>query len=85
MNKHSFKSWLLATRPWSFPASGMPILVTLAYLFWLDRFHVDDGCACRRIDMGTHLPLFPRKARRANHFACLVGCCCIYLVSNMIV
>ena len=37
MNKHSFKSWLLATRPWSFPASGMPILVTLAYLFWLDR------------------------------------------------
>ena len=37
MNKHSFKSWLLATRPWSFPASAMPILVTLAYLFWLGR------------------------------------------------
>lgn len=42
MNKHSFKSWLLATRPWSFPASAMPILVTLAYLFWLGR-NVDWG------------------------------------------
>lgn len=34
MNKHSFKDWLIATRPWSFPASAMPVLVTLAYLFW---------------------------------------------------
>ena len=33
--KHSFKAWLLATRPWSFPASAMPVLVTLAYLFWM--------------------------------------------------
>ena len=33
--KHSFKAWLLATRPWSFPASAMPVLVTLAYLFWV--------------------------------------------------
>lgn len=32
---HSIKSWLIATRPWSFPASAMPILVTCAYLFWL--------------------------------------------------
>lgn len=32
--KHSFKSWLLATRPWSFPASAMPVLVTIAYLNW---------------------------------------------------
>ena len=31
---HSFKEWLIATRPWSFPASAMPILVTCAYLFW---------------------------------------------------
>lgn len=31
---HSFKSWLIATRPWSFPASAMPVLVTCAYLFW---------------------------------------------------
>ena len=34
MNKHSFKEWFIATRPWSFPASAMPVLVTLAYLFW---------------------------------------------------
>ena len=32
--KHGFKAWLLATRPWSFPASVMPVLATLAYLFW---------------------------------------------------
>ena len=32
--KHSFKAWILATRPWSFPASSMPVLATLAYLYW---------------------------------------------------
>ena len=32
--KHGFKAWLLAARPWSFPASAMPVLATLAYLFW---------------------------------------------------
>lgn len=32
--KHTFKEWLIAVRPWSFPASIMP-LVTLFYLFWL--------------------------------------------------
>ena len=32
--KHGFKDWLLATRPWSFPASAMPVVVTLAYLNW---------------------------------------------------
>lgn len=32
--KHSFQEWLLATRPWSFPASAMPVLVSLFYLFW---------------------------------------------------
>lgn len=31
---HTLKSWLLATRPWSFPASAMPVLVSLAFLFW---------------------------------------------------
>ena len=35
-NTHTFKEWLLATRPWSFPASAMPVLVTLAYLNWCD-------------------------------------------------
>lgn len=32
--EHSLKDWVMATRPWSFPASAMPVVVTLAYLFW---------------------------------------------------
>ena len=32
--KHGFKAWLIATRPWSFPASSMPIVATLSYLYW---------------------------------------------------
>ena len=32
--KHPFTHWLMAVRPWSFPASLMPVAVTLAYLFW---------------------------------------------------
>ena len=34
MRKHTFKQWFTATRPWSFPASAMPVAVTLAYLLW---------------------------------------------------
>lgn len=34
MSKHTLKDWILATRPWSFPASAMPVVVTTAYLFW---------------------------------------------------
>ena len=34
MGKHSLGQWFFAVRPWSFPASAMPIIVTLAYLFW---------------------------------------------------
>ena len=34
MGKHALKEWIFALRPWSFPASAMPIVVTLAYLFW---------------------------------------------------
>lgn len=30
--KHSLKEWMIAVRPWSFPASAMPVVVTLAYL-----------------------------------------------------
>lgn len=30
--KHSFKEWMIAVRPWSFPASAMPVIVTLAFL-----------------------------------------------------
>ncbi len=33
--KHTLKDWIIATRPWSFPASAMPVVVTLAYLFWI--------------------------------------------------
>ena len=34
MSKHPFGHWIVAVRPWSFPASAMPIIVTLAFLFW---------------------------------------------------
>ena len=34
MKKHTFGEWVLAVRPWSFPASAMPIITTLAFLFW---------------------------------------------------
>lgn len=34
MKKHTIGEWIIALRPWSFPASAMPILVTLAYLYW---------------------------------------------------
>lgn len=34
MGKHSFKEWIIAVRPWSFPASAMPVIVTAAFLFW---------------------------------------------------
>ena len=33
MTKHPFKEWVIAVRPWSFPASAMPIIATLAFLF----------------------------------------------------
>lgn len=34
MKRHTFKDWLIAVRPWSFPASAMPVVVTLAYVYW---------------------------------------------------
>ena len=34
MKKHTFAEWMIAVRPWSFPASAMPIIVTVTYLFW---------------------------------------------------
>lgn len=33
--KHSFKEWVLTTRPWSFPASAMPVLTTFAFMTWV--------------------------------------------------
>ncbi len=32
--KNSFKNWIIATRPWSFPASSMPALLTISYIFF---------------------------------------------------
>lgn len=32
--KHSVKDWILTTRPWSFPASAMPVLTTFAFMAW---------------------------------------------------
>lgn len=37
MAKHTLKEWYLATRPWSFPASAMPVASTIAYLFWVSQ------------------------------------------------
>ena len=35
MAVRTFKDWVLAVRPWSFPASVTPVFVTLAYLYFL--------------------------------------------------
>ncbi len=34
MKKHTFGEWVIAVRPWSFPASAMPVIVTMAFLFF---------------------------------------------------
>lgn len=36
MKKHTFREWMIAIRPWSIPASAMPIVVAISYLFWKD-------------------------------------------------
>ena len=33
MKGHTLKEWIIATRPWSFPASTMPVLVTMVWLW----------------------------------------------------
>ncbi len=33
MNNHTLKDWILATRPWSFPASAMPVMVTTVWMY----------------------------------------------------
>ncbi len=33
--KHTLKDWMMATRPWSFTASGLTVLTVLFYLRWL--------------------------------------------------
>lgn len=32
--KKTLKDWFIAMRPWSFPASSMPVVATLCYLYW---------------------------------------------------
>lgn len=34
MSKHTFGQWMIAVRPWSFPASAVSVIVPVAYLFW---------------------------------------------------
>ena len=33
MKRHTLKEWILATRPWSFPASTMPVFVSMMFLW----------------------------------------------------
>ncbi|MGI6218888.1 MAG: prenyltransferase [Bacteroidaceae bacterium] len=41
MNRHPLKEWAIAVRPWSFPASAMPVVVTSCYLLWTEtEIHV---------------------------------------------
>ncbi len=39
MNSHTIKEWILATRPWSFPASTMPVFLAMMFL-WSNGFEV---------------------------------------------
>ena len=42
MKEHTIKEWLFATRPWSFPASSMPVLVSMVFL-WSQGIKVSWG------------------------------------------
>jgi len=42
MKGHTIKEWLLVTRPWSFPASTMPVLVSIIFL-WSQGLEVSWG------------------------------------------
>jgi len=42
MKEHTIKEWLIATRPWSFPASSMPVLVSMMFL-WSQGIEVSWG------------------------------------------
>lgn len=35
--KRTLKDWVIATRPWSFPASSMSVVVTVAYLWFVSQ------------------------------------------------
>lgn len=36
--KTSLKNWILAVRPWAFPASTMPVILTISYVFYKQYF-----------------------------------------------
>ncbi|MDR2880521.1 MAG: prenyltransferase [Azoarcus sp.] len=36
-DRPTLRDWIIATRPWSFPASSMPALVVFIYVFFLSR------------------------------------------------
>ena len=42
MKGHTIKDWILATRPWSFPASAMPVLVSIMFL-WSKGYEMSWG------------------------------------------
>ncbi len=42
------KKWILATRPWSFPASTMPVLIAISYTF----FHHHNDISAIHLGMG---------------------------------
>ncbi len=37
MNQRTLKHWLIAIRPWSLPASSMPALAVISYIFYLQK------------------------------------------------
>jgi 1,4-dihydroxy-2-naphthoate octaprenyltransferase len=37
--KTSLKNWILAVRPWAFPASTMPVVLTISYVFYQAVFY----------------------------------------------
>ncbi|GAB1415165.1 1,4-dihydroxy-2-naphthoate octaprenyltransferase [Paludibacter sp.] len=40
--KQPLKNWIIAFRPWAFPASTMPVILTMSYLFYeYDAFNLD--------------------------------------------
>lgn len=47
-NKRTLADWFLATRPWSYPASTMPVALVLAYYF-------ADGVAVDPVNAGWAL------------------------------
>ena len=69
--KHSIKEWIFAMRPWSFPASAMPVVVTLTYLYWT-------GCEPLNWLAGVwalvNIVVFHAAGNKAREPHALIGC-----------